>query len=174
MKKVLIVIDVQKYFINKHTKDLPKKIAEFIEDKKNFFDKIFFFKFQNKKGSNWTKLLNWHKMKTEDEIEVAHKLLPYSKRNNTFVKKASFSIFRVNDFVSKLKKNKISKLYLCGLDTDACVYVSLFEAFERGHDVKVIQDLCASHWGKKHHNEAIKSFKRNLGKNRVTSSTEIK
>ena len=33
-KKALLVIDVQNYYINEHTKDIPQKIAEHIKTNK--------------------------------------------------------------------------------------------------------------------------------------------
>jgi len=56
MKNSLIVIDVQNYFVNEHTKSIPEKIAQFID--KNKFNFVLFTKFINREGSNYFKLLN--------------------------------------------------------------------------------------------------------------------
>lgn len=44
MKNALIIIDVQKYFLNKHTKHIPEKIAKFLEKNRDF-NFVLFFKF---------------------------------------------------------------------------------------------------------------------------------
>lgn len=174
MKNALVIIDVQNYFINKATKAIPKKISKFIKKKGNKFDFILFFQFINDKKSNWVKLLGWEKMLEGQEIEIASELKKFIKKDNLFIKKASFSIFRVKKFNIFIKKKNISKLYLCGLDTDACIYASALEAFERKFEVRVIEDLCSAHYGKKCHQNAIKSLKYNiLGKNFVINSKDI-
>lgn len=108
-----------------------------------------------------------------EETKIAQDLKKYLKRDNTFIKKEAFSIFRTKEFNKFIRDNNISKLYICGLDTHACIYVSTMEAFERGFEVKVIEDLCAAHHGKEYHQNAINSLKRNLGKNLVVRSKNI-
>ncbi len=173
MKKSLIIIDVQKHLINENTKILPVKIASFLKDNAKIFDYIVFFKFQNQPGSNWFKVLNWQKMTSEPETEIAPELIPYTKNALVYTKKAAFSIFRVKEFVQLLDKEDISQLYICGMDTHACVYTSTMEAFERGYNVKVIIDLCAASHGLEYHQNAINSLKSNLSRKILTSSEEI-
>lgn len=168
MKNALVVVDVQEYFLNKYTKHLPQKIVDFVGKNKSRFDYVVFFKFQNRRNSNWSKILGWNEMFKDEKCKLAPKLNSLSSKGNIFIKKASFSIFRSVRFNKFLKEKKITNLFLCGLDTDACVYVSIFEAFERGYDVKVIENLCASHWGIKQHNEAIAAIKRNLSGKIIT------
>ena len=40
--------------------------------------------------------------------------------------------------------NKISKLYFCGLDLDACILASAFEAFDLGFDFEILYDFSDS------------------------------
>lgn len=173
MKNALCIIDVQKYFINEHTHALPKKIAYFLSKNVKTFDFVVFFKFQNQPGTNWTKIIQWHKMTRDSETEIASELAPYSKKAVVFTKNAAFSIFRVNAFIEFLHKEKISTLFLCGMDTHACVYTSVMEAFERGYDIRLIEDLCAAHHGVEYHHSAIKLMKKNLSKKVVVSSKDV-
>ncbi len=173
MKSALIVIDVQKYFINENTKALPSKIAQFLSEKAHNFEYIVFFKFQNQSGTNWFKIINWREMTSESETEIATELIPFTEKATVFTKKAAFSIFRVEEFLKFLVKENISKLYLCGMDTHACVYTSMMEAFERGYDVKLIEDLCAASHGVEYHQNAINSIKRNLSSKVVVSSSDL-
>ena len=89
------------------------------------------------------------------------------------MKKVAFSIFRVGKFNKFIADKGISKLLICGMDTEVCVYVSALEAFERGFDVKVIEDLCAASHGGDYHENAIKALKRNLGRGVVVKSKDI-
>lgn len=165
--KALLVIDLQKYFINEKTKFLPEKIANFIDKYK--FDFTIFFQYFNTPDSNFVKIHNWKNMFGPPETVIVDKLGKYLTRNNLF-KKNSFSIFRAEGFEEFMKNNLINELYLCGIDTDACVLSSEMEAFEKGFDAKVIEDLCASHWGLKYHRMAIDLLKKNLGKQVVIKS----
>lgn len=173
MKSALLVIDVQEYFLNEITRDIPVKIARFILNNGDKFDFILFFKFVNERKSNWVKILDWERMLKPEETIIASDLRKFLKKDNVFIKKAAFSIFRVEKFQEFVRDKNISKLYICGLDTHACVYGSTMEGFERGFDVKVIEDLCAASHGTSYHQNAIDSLKRILGRNIITSSKDI-
>ncbi|MEI6462920.1 MAG: isochorismatase family cysteine hydrolase [bacterium] len=168
MKKALLVIDVQQFFINDSSKFLPIKIAGFLQ--KNKFDFVYFFKFANSENSNWVKVQKWNKMINSDEQEVANELKPFLKSDNVFVKESNFSVFSIKAFNNILERNEINELFICGMDSDACVYVSAMEAFARGFDVKVLEDLCAASHGNEYHKSAIKMLQRNLGESTVISS----
>jgi nicotinamidase-related amidase len=170
MKSALLVIDVQQGFINEQLKDLPIKIKEFVSAHK--FDYIIFFKFLNKQGSNWTKILNWNEMMNLEEASIAPELKQLTNKVNVFIKQASFSIFDNNKFQSFLDNNKIEDLYICGIDTHACVFVSAMDAFAKNYRVKVIEDLCGSSHGEKYHNMAIEILKSNLSTGTVIKSSD--
>lgn len=153
VKKALIIIDVQNYFVNELTKSIPEKIAKHMN--KADYDFIVFTKFINKKGSNFFKLLNWTKMLSGNETEIHNSLIKFSDKKNIFTK-TSYSIFKAKGLSEYFKKNKISSLYLCGIDTEACVLASAFEAFDLGFDVKIIKELCSSHSGNSLHNSAFR------------------
>jgi len=152
-KKALIIIDVQNYFVNELTKSLPEKIVKHVN--KTDYDFIVLTKFINKKGSNFFKLLNWKKMLSSDETEIHNSLIKFSDKKNVFAK-TSYSIFKAKGLNEYLEKNKISSLYLCGINTEACVLASAFEGFDLGFDVKIIKELCSSNSGTSLHNSALR------------------
>lgn len=117
--------------------------------------------------------MNWREMTSESEIEIAPELTPFAEKATIFTKKAAFSIFRVEEFLKLLSKEQISQLYICGMDTHACIYTSLMEAFERGYDIKLIEDLCAASHGEEYHQNAISAIKRNLSSKVVISSDDL-
>ena len=151
-KTALIIIDVQNYFVNERTKLIPEKIAKHIAKTK--YDFVVFTKFINKEGSNYARLLNWHKMLSGNQTDIDNSLIRFTNSNNVFTK-TSYSIFKARSLPVFLKKNKIDSLFLCGIDTDACVLASAFEAFDRGFRVKVLKELCSSHSGESLHNSAL-------------------
>lgn len=159
MKSALVVIDVQNYFVNEHTKDLPNKIRKYI--KENDFDFLIFSKEVNNKDSNFIKLLNWQKMLSSPDTDIHPILSDLAKPNNTFVK-STFSVFKNKKFPDFLKKNKITKLYFCGIDIDACLLATAFDAFDLGYDFEILRDLSKSHHGKPLDDAALKIIKKNL------------
>ncbi len=150
-KSALVVVDVQNYFINEHTKGLPEKIQKFIVRNENNFDYVVFTKFVNKINSNFVKMLGWRKCFKSPEIDIDKSLLEFTHKNNVFAKHG-FSAFKSQEFVKFLKRNKIKNLYICGTDTEACIFSTAVDAFDAGYKVKVLKELCGSSHGKRLHN----------------------
>ena len=159
MKNSLIVIDIQNYFVNEHTKSIPERIAQFID--KNKFDFVLFTKFLNREGSNYFKLLNWKKCLSSPDTDIHPALEKFVNENNLF-EKASYSIFKSKKFVDFLRKNQITKLYLCGTDIDVCVLASAFDAFDLGYEIEVLIHLSASHSGERMNKAAQEIIKKSL------------
>lgn len=159
MKTALIVIDVQNYFVNENSQQLPQKIKKFIE--KNSFDYVLFTQFINNKNSNYFKLLNWKQCVDSPEIDIHSELQQFVSKDNVFIKH-TYSIFKSKKFVSFLKKRKVIEIFLCGIDTDACVLASAFEGFDLGYNVRVLTNLCQSHAGNIFHTNGIKIIKKNI------------
>src|SRR3989338_4626505 len=113
MKKALVVVDVQKYFLNEKTSDIPKKIATYIRE--SDFDFILFSKFVNKKRSNWFRTLGWEKMTGPPDTDIHETLKEFADKNNVF-EKTSYSVFKAQGFEKFLNKNDIEELYICGID----------------------------------------------------------
>ncbi len=161
MKNLLVVIDVQNGFVNRNTASLPAKIANLIKSDK--FDFVAFSKFINKKESNYFKLLGWKKMLRSPDIEIHRALREFTNSRNIF-EKTSYSIFKSKKFLDFIKRNNIKKLYLCGIDIDACVLATAFDAFDLGYDVEVLSEYSLSHSGKGFDRAALKIINKNLRK----------
>jgi len=160
-KNALIVIDVQNYFVNDNTKILPQKIAKFIEN--NQFDFVLFTRTVNKEGSNFFKILNWKKCTGSPDIDIHPALCRFINKNNLF-EKSTYSIFKSEKLAKFLIDNKITKLFLCGIDIGACVLASAYDGFDLGYDIEILIDLCLSHYGKESNNSALKIIEEYLQK----------
>lgn len=158
-KSALIVVDVQNFFVNENTKDIPNKISTYIDH--NEFDFLAFSKFVNNENSNYFKLLNWKKCTNSPDTDIHNKLVKFINNDNVF-EKASYSIFKAKNFTDFLKNNQITKLYFCGIDTDACILASAYDAFDLGFDFEIITDLCFSHSGEKFNTAANDIINKNL------------
>ena len=101
--KTLIIIDVQKGFINDHNKQMVENIENLLKREK--FNNIIATQFVNNKNSQYIKSLNWNAMFTSPEIDSALNLpketfivqkSSYGLPNSMFVKeglKISLDIF---------------------------------------------------------------------------------
>lgn len=63
-----------------------------------------------------------------------------------------------------MKENNITKLFLCGLDTDGCILASAYEGFDLNYDIEILRDLCLSHSGNELNNSALDIIEKNLQK----------
>jgi nicotinamidase-related amidase len=169
MKNAILIVDVQKFFINKFTKDIPKKITIFLNKKK--FDFVLFSKFIFSRKSSFAKFIKKPRLINQKDIDIVSELKKFITKNNVFTK-STFSSLKSKQLLNFLKKNKVGKLYLCGLDTNACVLATAVEAFDLGFDVKVLEDLCGSHSSKKYHKNAVEILKRNA-RDIIINSKEV-
>lgn len=153
-RTALVVIDVQNWSVNRHTKDVPKKIADHISRKGSKYDYVLFTKSRNSKSFNLYRLMGVHSGTKGPALEMRHEIARFLTKGNVF-NKTTYSAFKSKAFSSYLKKNKITKLYLCGINTDKCVLATAFEAFDLGYDVTVLGNLCGSVNGNASHKAAL-------------------
>ena len=158
--KLLLIIDIQQAFINKYTNHIPNLIEKHID--KNKYGKIILGKFINTSNSKFVKDLNWLGCLDEKDTKIV--LEDYQKF--PIIERTAYSVY--NDKLEKfLKENSIDTVYLCGLDTDACILKTAVDLFENNYNVKVLEKLCASSGGIEYHNYGIKLIKRFIGKDNI-------
>lgn len=159
MEKALIVIDVQNYFVNEYTAELPLKIYHHL--KKHSWPHLLFTKMVNRPDSLFVKRLGWKKCFGPPDTDIHKILLPFAKQKTVFEKK-TYSIFKCDPLLQFLQKNKIQKIQLCGMDTDACILASVYDGFDLGYEVTILSELTASHYGEVFKEAALRIIKKNL------------
>ena len=164
MSKVLTIIDVQRYFINDLTKDLPGNIKKFLEQ--NDFDHIIFTQFVNNEKNNFIILMDWHCMSKSPEIDIADELLPFITKDNLYIKNG-YSMFKVDKILRFLENNKIEDIWFCGMNTEQCILINTIEAFDLGYRPIVISNLCRSSKSEVQHTLAIENLKDMIGEDQV-------
>ncbi len=166
MNKILLVIDVQKYFINDLTNDLPEKIKKYIEQNKSEFSKIIFTQFINNEKNNFVKLMEWHEFSKSPQIDICDELKQFAGKENVYIKN-SYSAFRNKDFAEYLKNNKIQEIWIVGINTENCVFATAIEAFDLEYRPVVLSELCRSSANAKWHKTAIEIMKEMIGEKQV-------
>ena len=152
MKKLLIV-DMQKGFINKNNGFLVKNVQNLIDC--GGFDKIYATKFLNHKGSQFFKFLNWSRFCENSETDFAVDL----PKDVVMIEKTSYALAGAE--VEKFF-DKDDEVYLCGTDYDSCVLAIAFQLFDCEICPHILIDCVGSH----SENPISKSdFERNCEKN---------
>lgn len=137
----LLVIDVQNFFMSDAPDDLPDKISRHIEG--NNYGHILFTTFQNTDDSPFANLLKWSKCRSDEDAALPAALEHYAASDNVFVRN-TYSAFKHPALHGYLQERGVTRLVLCGIDTDACVLATAYEAFDLGYHVKVEFDLSIS------------------------------
>ena len=141
MKKALLIIDVQKSAV------IKPEIAQDIEKLQYEYDVVFVSKFTNQ-DSPLLKLLNWSGY---DDETLAIK----PKDNAIIYTKTGYS-----SYLPEMKQ--FDEIYICGFDTDACVYKTAMDLAEIGVRPIVLKDYCFS-VNQEFHNIGLKLLERNIG-----------
>lgn len=163
MKKALIVIDLEKGFINKYTRDIPLRIKNFIHKKANGYDVILFTQYKNHSRSNFVKHLGYKGFMTKERYDFVDELKGLVNKKNVFTKD-TYGSFVTKKLPNALKKNKITEVHIAGIDTENCVLTFARDAFDRGYKVVVLKNLCGSHSDVRGlHNAALKIIANNIG-----------
>ena len=132
----LLIVDMQKGFINDNNAFLCEKIENLIKNGK--FSQIYATKFVNSEKSQYVKFLNWHKMMTQAEQDFAINL----PKDCKIFEKTSYALSARD--LQKLKKSG-GGICLCGTDYDACVLAIAFQLFDNGIKPYIIIDCVGSH-----------------------------
>ena len=158
-KELLLVIDLQESFINECTKSLPPKIEKLLICNK--FDYIVCTKFINDEKSDFYRILNYKGCMTEKDRNIV-----IDTKNYKIIEKRVYTAYN-DELKSYIDSNNIKTIYLCGIDTDACVLKTALDLFENKFDVKVIEDCSMSHSGIEYHNSAINMLRKLIGNQNV-------
>ena len=158
MNTLLLIIDMQKAFINENTKHIIPKIEE--KKKKKTYKNIVFTRFINTPESIYVKDLKYNGCIGND------KELVIDNYNYKVIDKKIYTALNT-DLKNYIIENNIDKIYLCGIDTECCILKTALDLFESEYDVYILKNYCASMFGNEHHSNALKILERNIGKNRV-------
>lgn len=141
MATALLIVDVQHYFMQDAPADLPVKITGHYQA--TSYDTVAFTVFRNHPKSNFIESLKWDKCGEEKDTVLPTAFKDMQQADNVF-ERAAYSAFKTTELDTFLKQRNIERLVLCGIDTDACVLATAFEAFDLGYHVKVDFDLTYS------------------------------
>ena len=163
----LLVVDFQQGFALNTNPALSSKIKLLVD---LFTDVSYcaFTQFKNTTSSNFVKQYGWNKLSTEEEQDF----IVHPNSANFVLEKGTYSAV-CDDLLDFLEGHQVKTVYLCGLDSDACVLATAFDLFDRDYRVLVIEDACDSSGGSKINDAAMAIMRRSFGKNNIVKTDEV-
>jgi nicotinamidase-related amidase len=164
-KGILLAVDLQNGFL---TTPECKAVVSKVVDQASQFHQVWATRFFNR-NANFSRQLDWNEMVSGSDTELSAALI--SSVSKTF-DKSSYSPMST-DLLDTLKRDAITTVVLCGVDTDACVMATALGLFDAEFETFVASDGCASSGGKEYHEAAINILKRNIGEKYVIPFAEL-
>ena len=159
MADFLLIIDVQRGFINDWTGAIPARVEALQAD----YRCVIATRFINPPGSLHRRLLGWPRFAPGSrDIELAFR----PRDDARVVDKTTYTAV-TPDLLGELERGGIEEVHLCGIATDNCVLKTAVDLFEAGIKPVVLADACASHGGPECHACGIRLLKRFIGESQV-------
>jgi nicotinamidase-related amidase len=159
MSEPLLVVDVQRGFINPFTEHIPARLTRLLRAGK--YAPVLFTRFVNSKGSPYQRLLDWHACAGPPETELVDDLAPFAEDGNVYDKHGLTGVPEA--LAERLTHDRISQIAVVGIDTDMCVLKVAMDLFDLGIEPIVLVDCCASTAGLQAHLAGLSILSRNIG-----------
>lgn len=155
----LLIVDVQKGFINEKTQHIP----EIVEHIQYGYKNVFVTRFVNLPGSFYRTLIGWDSFSPgSEDTDFAFELRP----DAIILNKAVYTCV-TPWFLSMLHDMEIEAVDICGIDTDICVTKCAVDLFEAGIVPFVLKDFCATHAEEDLQEPALKILARYIGEGQI-------
>lgn len=168
MKTILIIVDVQNGFVTEALQPIVDGIEQLLAARA--FDAVFFTRFINDPDSLFVKQLDWAEMQSGAETQIVPELLPYVSSN--VFDKSTYSAL-TPALLTALEAHQPDRVYVAGLETDACVMQTAMGLFDAGCPVRIIEDLVGTAAGDEIHQGALTILRRNIGEAAMVSSVSL-
>jgi nicotinamidase-related amidase len=160
-RRALLIIDVQRAFLNEHTQHIASLIRQHLEAHSHEYNLIAFTVFQNREDSLFH---TWHGYKGcmgSPDTDIAGELAEFATPENVF-SKAGFSALSSLELLDILRTQRIGSVSLAGLDTDACILATAMDAMDHNIRPRVLLHLCASSAGPEGHRQGLEILGRSV------------
>jgi nicotinamidase-related amidase len=163
MTDPILIVDVQRGFLNEFTHHIPQRLRQLLE--RGTHDPVLFTRFVNVKGGPYPTFLGWEVMEAAPDTDLAPGLEPFAARGRVFEKRGVCGLPRELD--AYLKEAQLKRVYVAGIDTDMCVLKIAMDLFDRSIEPVVLTDCCASTAGLQAHLAGLAVLSRNIGAARL-------
>jgi nicotinamidase-related amidase len=163
----LLIVDVQRGFVNDATRDVPPRIAALLDRAAGRFSPIVASRFVNVEGSPCRVILESESNADSPDTDLCEGI---SRPGVEVLEKRTYALGP--PLGERLEAASVEALVIVGVDTHACVLHEALDAFDRGIRPIVPEDLCASGDGEEAHGEAASVLRRAIGVHNVWPSLD--
>jgi nicotinamidase-related amidase len=160
---VLVIIDVERGFLNDETRHIPGRVAAL----QHKFETVFATRFENVEGSPFRRFKGLARF-APGMPETALAFEP--REGARVVVKHGYSA-ALPEIVDAARA--AGAAHLCGIATDNCVLATALDLFAQNIRPVVIADACASHGGAAYHEAGMLLLKRLVGEAQVVTSDTL-
>jgi nicotinamidase-related amidase len=168
-KSLLLVVDVQRGFMNEHTLPAVETINKLVKSWDDRDWPVVCSRFINLPQSNWQRLRKWYGLTGEPDTKLAEELnisTPY------IFKKSTYSAWS-HEVAAICMSEQVRDVVLVGVDTNECVLATAIAIFDDGFTPWLVADATASGGGKAAHEMAVTVLENLLGQQQVINSKEV-
>ncbi|MBV9355693.1 MAG: cysteine hydrolase [Chloroflexi bacterium] len=159
MSTPLLIVDVQRGFLNEYTSHIPARLKRLIERREH--DPVLFTRFVNSPDSPYHRILNWHECQEGSDTELAPGVFEHVDPAQIFIKQGHTGL--PEELKSQLKEDGVERVAVAGIDTDMCVLKTAMDLFDLSIEPIVLVDCCASTAGLQAHLAGLAILSRNIG-----------
>lgn len=162
--KALLIIDPQIGFINDHT----APILSLLDQMQHQYEVVAISRFINHSGSFFDRL-DSHELKGRSQMlpRSNDTALAISLAPEVFVfDKSGYSAI-TPELMGYLSDSGVTSIDVCGIETDACVFLTAIDLFESNFPFRILSHLCASMSGPDAHHQALSQLELLVGRRQV-------
>lgn len=158
-EKCLLIVDVQRGFINQWTAHVPAAVEALQRD----YERVVVTRFYNPEGSLYRRLIGWQRLaKDSEDFPLAFR----PPAAAPVIDKATYTCV-TGEFLETLAGWGADRVHVCGIATDNCVLKCAVDLFEAGVEPVVLAKACASHGGPECHDAGLLLLRRFIGDRQV-------
>jgi len=168
MPDPLLVVDVQRGFINDFTHHIPERIVRLVD--RGDCGPIFATRFVNTANSPYRRFLDWHACEGPPETDLVPEITKLLKKHEgkVFPKKGFTGL--PPELADHLKERRVGRVTVVGIDTDMCVLKIAMDLFDMNVRPTVLVDCCASTAGLLAHLTGLAIISKNVGPQQLRDS----
>ena len=173
-RDVLVVVDVQNGFVNRHSTAILEPLAAFLASWIEHDRPVVITRFVNTPGSQWETLVKWTRLRESPETDLHPRIgcMLDGQANVHVVDKTTYSSLNPR-VLSILHALQPGRLLVCGIASDGCVLKTAVDAFDLGMVPVVLKDLTASDAGPAAHQAGLMLISRFIGKDQLVDSSML-
>jgi nicotinamidase-related amidase len=152
----LLIIDVQRGYINDHTRAIPA----LVEQKQHDYDLVWVAKLSYE-GSD-SPFVTIRNTNGFSDVENPTELAFVPRDDAKVIQKHGYSAY-TPELAGELLHKQVKQIDLAGIDTDQCVLATALALFDAKITPRVLTQYCASTAGRKMHDTGVLVLRRALG-----------